>query len=163
MPKCFCKNEYRKFIAGFFKALVKPLECKKGISFIEIVVTALLVALIVVAMGGALTQSSVFSKRIDMIYTASSLAQRHMDTLKRFGYNELPRAAERNVRINASGVIDIDGLYRRTTRVNTSFRGNPYLTRVEVRVQRAKIGLDGAILNTLDDPIIITSLFSNTG
>lgn len=140
----------------------------KGITFVEVVVSIALVLIVVVALIATVTQSSVFSRRIDLVYTASYLAQRRVDMLKRLDFDQLPAAGETDIRIGADGNIDPAGEYVRTTEITPVYASNPYLTKVKVSVNRVKMSLDGSIvypdtgqITFHGNPIIMETLFSD--
>lgn len=140
----------------------------KGITLVEVLVSISLVAVVVVALAAAVTQSSVFSKSIDIVYTASYLAQRRVDTLKRLDFDQISLAEETGIRVDETGEISSNGKYIRSTEVTTSVGGNPYLTKVKVTVRRVKVNIDGTIINPstgkmafLGQPIIMETLFAD--
>jgi type II secretory pathway pseudopilin PulG len=137
-------------------------DCK-GITLAEVIISVVLVALIVGSLIAAVSQSSVFSRRIDMVYTASSLAQRRIDLLKRLNFDQLSSAVETDVRVDARGNYDSGGNYIRTTEVTTDHDGNPYLTKVKVSVKKVKIIMYGGIesTETLGQPVIMEMLFTD--
>ena len=139
------------------------LKNSKGITLVEVVVSVILVALILAFLIATVAQSSVFSRRIDMIYTASYLAQRRIDMLKRLDFDQIPAAGETDVRVDADGNIDPNGSYFRTTEVDTEHDSNSYLSKVKVTVKKLKVCMDGSIADseTLGQPIIMETLFSD--
>ena len=139
----------------------------KGITLVEVLVSIALIALVIVAMGAALTQSSVFSKNIDTIYTASYLAQRRIDMLKRLDFDQLPGGAEDSIRIDADGNASASGHYLRTTEITPDFDGNSHLIQIKVIVKRVKVNIDGSIVDSggkmtfLGRPVIMETLFAD--
>ena len=121
---------------------------------------------IVLSLVATDTQSSIFAKRIDLVYTATQIAQRRMDLLKRLGFDQVPAAVETDVRVGADGNISSTGNYVRTTEVTTSFGGNSSLTKVKVTVKKVKIYMDGSIMDSgemtfLGQPVVMETLFSD--
>jgi len=144
--------------------MIECIKNDKGMTFVEVVVAAGLILLVVTAVVASTLQSSIFSKQIDMVYVASNLSQRKIDMLKRFDFSLLPSAGETNIVVDVHGNISSDGLYRRTTEVFENHAGNSYLTRVKITVGRVRVNADG----TIDDPptyvanpIIFETLFSD--
>ncbi|MFH1394947.1 MAG: hypothetical protein ABIH09_02185 [Candidatus Omnitrophota bacterium] len=141
---------------------------KKGITLIEVVIAATLVFIAVISIGALVTQSSVFSRRIDTIYTASYLAQRRIDLLKRLDFSQISSAVESEVRISNDGNIDPNGDYTRTTEITTDFEGDSHLIQVKVTVKRLQINMDGSYLDPdtgeavfAGQPVVMETLFSD--
>ncbi len=144
------------------------LRNKKGMTLVEAVVSVALIAVVVVSLVAVLTQSSVFSRTVDTAFTASYLAQRRIDVLNRFGFDQLPLAEETDIRIDSDGNIAAEGNYLRTTEVDTDFDDNIYLTKVKVSVKRVKINIDGTIkdpetgeMTFVGQPIVMETLFAD--
>ena len=125
------------------------LKNSKGMTIVEIIISVILIAIVVVALFAALTQSAVFSKRIDLIYTASYIAQSRIDALKKLDFDQVDLSEETDVRVDEMGNIDANGKYMRSTEITTDFDGNSYLKKVKISVRRMKVNIDG----TVDDPI----------
>ncbi len=134
-----------------------------GMTFVEVIVAAALVTVIILSLVATVLQSSVFAKRIDQNYTATYIAQRRIDLLKRLGFDQVSAAGETDVRVDASGNMSSDGLYARTTEVDTNFGGNDSLAKVKVTVKKVKINIDGIIEEGvyLGQPVIMETLFSD--
>ncbi len=144
------------------------MKDRRGITLVEVLVSIALVAVVVVALTAAVTQSSVFSKSIDITYTAAYLAQRRVDMLKRLDFGQLPLAEEVDIRIDVTGEINPSGKYIRTTEITTNINSNPYLTKVKVIVKMVKVNIDGTIIDPgsgkmtfLAQPIIMETLFAD--
>jgi type II secretory pathway pseudopilin PulG len=139
----------------------------RGMTLVEVVVAMAVVIAVVVAMTAVTSQSSVFSRSVDAVYTASYLAQRRTDMLQRLEFDQLEEAEEDSVRIGADGNMDANGEYLRTTEVDTSHDGNPYLTKVKISVRRARIFPDGGITDSsgqtsfIGNPVVIETLFAD--
>lgn len=141
---------------------------QRGMTLVEVITAAALVLIAAVSMGVVATQSAVFSRRIDTIYTASYLAQRRIDVLKRLSFSDISTAVETDVRVGIDGNIDANGKYLRSTEITPNFSGSANLIKVKVTVKRMKINMDGSILDPetgemtlLGDPIIMETLFSD--
>jgi len=137
----------------------------RGMTLMEVVVAVGLVIAVIAGMTAVMSQSSVFSRSIDIAYTASYLAQRRIDMLKRLEFDQVEYAGETSVRVGADGYVDANGAYLRTTEVDTSYSGNSYLTKVKVSVRRLRIFPDGSITDSagqtsfLGNPVIMETLF----
>jgi Tfp pilus assembly protein PilE len=160
------KKVYSISSAGIIDEMKKILLGKRGVTFVEVIIAAALVVVIVLSLAATNIQSSVFSKRIDFVYTATQIGQRRMDLLKRLGFDQVPSAVETDVRVDADGNMFASGNYVRTTEVDTNFGGNPSLAKVKVIVKRVKIYMDGSISDSgettfIGQPIVMETLFSN--
>ncbi|MBD3296269.1 MAG: hypothetical protein GF392_02760 [Candidatus Omnitrophica bacterium] len=144
-----------------------PYLSRKGMTLVEVVVSVALIALVVLSLVLTVTQSAVYSRRVDVLYTASYLAQRRIDMLNRLDFALLPEAAESSVRIGADGNIDPDGDYLRTTEIQENHDGNPFITRVKVSVFRVQVGLSGekrdevGNITTVSSPVVMETLLTN--
>jgi len=141
---------------------------QKGMTLVEVIMAAALVLIAAVSMGVVATQSAVFSRRIDMIYTASYLAQRRIDVLKRLSFSDISAAEEIDLRVGLDGNIDANGNYLRSTEIIPNFDADASLLKVKVTVKRMKINMDGSILDPetgemtfLGAPIVMETLFSD--
>jgi hypothetical protein len=129
---------------------------KKGMTLIEVVVSAVVLALIVVSVIAMMMQSSVFSRRIDDVYISNNLAKKRLDDLKRYLVSDLADiAVEMDVRIDENGDIDANGDYIRDTDVVENYDSNPFLVQVTVSVDKY---VDGAEYGS---PAIIETLFAD--
>ncbi|MGB2598905.1 MAG: type II secretion system protein [Candidatus Omnitrophota bacterium] len=110
---------------------------KKGMTLVEVVVSAAILGIVVVSVVATIAQSSVFSRRIDQVYTSNNLAKKRMDDLKRYLVGDLAgRASETDVRIDSNGDLDAAGTYIRTTEITEDYDDNPYLIKVKVSVDK---------------------------
>ncbi len=148
--------------------MLRQIKDKTGMTLIEVIVAVALVALVVVSLFASVTQTSVFSKRIDRVYTASNLAQRRMDMLKRFDFDLIPFTEETDARIDTDGNLSSTGTYVRTTEITENYNGNPFLIKVKVSVKKAKVNMDGSIygetgqITFVGQPVVMETLFSDT-
>ena len=132
------------------------MKSKKGMTLVEVVVSAAILGIVVISVVATIAQSSVFSRRIDHVYTSNNLAKKRMDDLKRYLVGDLAdRAAETDVRIDSNGDLDANGDYIRTTEITENYDSNPYLIKVKVSVDRF---LDGAAYGS---PAVIETLFAD--
>ncbi|MGD2278615.1 MAG: prepilin-type N-terminal cleavage/methylation domain-containing protein [Candidatus Omnitrophota bacterium] len=146
----------------------KYFHDKKGLTLVEVLVSVILIAVIIVAMVAAVTQGTVYSKRIEHVYTATYIANRRVDLLKRLGFAQVSSAEETDVRVDADGNMSETGNYVRTTGIDTGYGGNPSLTKVKVTVNRVKVYMDGTIndpvtgeITFMGQPIVMETLFSD--
>ncbi|MFH1847419.1 MAG: hypothetical protein ABH869_07695 [Candidatus Omnitrophota bacterium] len=147
---------------------MKIIFNNKGISFIEVMVSAVLVALGTTALISAVMQSSVFSKNVDTAYTSSYIAERRLEVLRSIDFDLLSETAETEARVAADGTIDSAGEYFRTTGIETGYDSNVHLVRAKITVKRVKTGMDGSLLKGAGgqlelaaQPVIMETLFSD--
>lgn len=134
----------------------KKLLNKKGVTLVEVMVAVALVTVIVSTVAVTVAQSAVNANRLDMIYTASNLAKKHMDDLKSMSFRDLSdEAPETNVRIDSRGEADAGGDYIRSTEIDDEWGGNAYLTQVKVSVDRV---VDS---KASGHPVVMETLFSD--
>ena len=132
------------------------IRTKKGMTLVEVVVSAAILGIVVVSVIATIAQSSVFSRRIDHVYTCSNLAKKRMDDLKRYLVGDLAdRASETDVRIDENGDIDVSGNYIRTTEITSDYDANPYLYKIKVSVDRVVEG------EKYGSPAVIETLFAD--
>jgi len=143
------------------------LSSQKGMTLVEVVTAIALAGIVVISLISTVTQSSVFSKTIDITYKASYLAQRRIDMLKRLNFDQLEDAEENQVRINASGVIDSAGEFTRTTEIEMDYDSNQYLCKVKVTIYKVKVTQDGKTTNVsgetvfVGNPIVMETIFAD--
>ena len=131
-----------------------PMNGQKGISLVEVIVAMALVAIVSLAILAAVSQSAVFGGIADKIYTASILAQKRIDLLKKFAFSDIPNTApETDTAID----MDDDGTadYMRTTTVTEDYDGYAGLIKVKVSVSRIEDGVKKGA------PVVIETLMSN--
>lgn len=149
----------------------RAAACRKGFTLVEIMTSFALVVIVIMSLTASIAQSMVFSRRLDVMYVSSYLAQRRIDLLKRFAFDALdPAGLENNVRLNADGNIDSNGEYIRTTEVTENYLGNPHLTKIRITVYRIQINIDGTVvdpvtgrMNFLPNPVVMETLFTDAG
>jgi len=140
------------------------LNNSRGMTLIEVVISIILIAMVVVALFAALTQSAIFSKRIDLIYASSYIAQSRIDALKKLDFDQIDLSAETDVRVDEMGDTDASGEYMRSTEITPDFDGNVYLKKVKVSVKKMKVNMDGTIDDPMTfegQPIIMETLLAN--
>ena len=143
------------------------LSSQKGMTLVEVVTAIALAGIVVISLLSTVTQSSVFSKTIDLTYKASYLAQRRIDMLKRLNFDQLEDAEENQVRINSSGMIDSSGEFTRTTETEMDYDSNQYLCKVKVTIYKVKITQDGKTTNAggetvfVGNPIVMETIFAD--
>jgi len=132
-------------------------------TLIEVVVAAALVLMCVVSIGALVVQSSVFSKRVDTIHTASYLAQRRIELLKRLDFSDISSAGEFQVRVGVDGNINANGGYFRTTEVSPNYGGDSHLTKVKVTVRRLQIDIEGGTgaMVSFGQPVVMETLLTD--
>jgi type II secretory pathway pseudopilin PulG len=134
----------------------KSLLNHKGITLVEVVMSAAILAIVVITVVITVAQSSVFSRELDKVYAATNLAKMRVDDLKRLNFSDLAtEAAETDVRIDSTGAADSGGNYIRTTEVDEDYDGNSYLVKVKVSVDRMDDG------SPFGSPVVIETLFAD--
>jgi type II secretory pathway pseudopilin PulG len=126
-------------------------------TLVEVIVSAAIVGILVVSALATIAQNSVFSRRIDHVYTCSNLAKKRMDSLKRYLVTDLDKETETDVRIDLHGDLDENGDYIRTTEVTENYDGNPFLAKVKVSVDKFQDG------EAYGSPAVIETLLADIG
>jgi Flp pilus assembly pilin Flp len=136
---------------------------QKGVSMVEVVLAVAIVSFISLAMVAAISQSSVFSRTIDTTYTSSYIANRRIELIKRFSFDQLVFTEEEDVKVGVDGNVDPDGEFMRTTEISTSHGGNTNLTKVKVIVRRLRLLASGKRVDGsyVGSPVIMETLLSN--
>ena len=128
----------------------------KGVTLVEVMVSILIISTVVAAVLTVVTKTIINAAQVDMVYTASNLAKKKVDDLKRMSFRDLKNFAEEtNVRINAKGDTDTQGDYFRSIEVTENQYSNPYLTKVKVSVDRVVNG------SPKGNPVVIETLFAD--
>ncbi|MBF0217517.1 MAG: type II secretion system protein [Candidatus Omnitrophica bacterium] len=129
---------------------------KRGFSLVEVLTTLALIALVIVPVLASVAQSSVFSKRLDMTYYASYLAQRRIELLKSIDFTLLyPDCNEQNIGIDING----DGIseYKRTTEITQNYAGSGKLLKIKVTVTKVLANLNGSYTG-MGTPIVMETI-----
>lgn len=127
---------------------------KKGISLVEVVVAVALVVIATLAILAAVTQSISFTETADKIYTSSILAQKRIDLLKNFVFNDIPTSApetDTHIDVDADSTTD----YMRTTTITENFDGYSNLIHIKVSVDRV---IDG---EKSGHPVVMETVFAD--
>ncbi|MFH1594143.1 MAG: type II secretion system protein [Candidatus Omnitrophota bacterium] len=107
---------------------------KEGITLTETLISVVIISLVLISVLLIFAQTVDLSKRINYDYTASNLAKSRIERARAIlgtsGFDALPDLSEADTVIDAEGVADATGEYRRTTTVNTTYGGDPLLTEV---------------------------------
>lgn len=114
--------------------------CKKGMTLVEVLVAMGLIGVVSFSALVFVNQSVVFSRRVNLKYASINIAQQQIDTVRTQSFDLIPLAQETSVRVDDRGNVDPEGAYLRSTEVTTEYQGNPYLTKVGVKVLRAAVG-----------------------
>lgn len=126
----------------------------KGITLVEVIVAIVLVATVSVGILAAVSHSVLFTEKADTIYTASILAQKRIDYLKKFHFSDIPNVApETDTTID----VDDDGTndFVRTTTVTEDYDGYSVLIKVKVSVDRLEDGVKSG------HPVVMETLISS--
>lgn len=112
---------------------------EKGITMVEVIVAIALVATISIGILAAVSHSVLFTEKADTVYTASILAQKRIDLLKKFTFSDLASVAPETdtvIDVDSDGVDD----FMRTTTVTEDYDGYTSLIKVKVSVDRIEDG-----------------------
>lgn len=134
--------------------MIRSFNNSKGLTLTEVLVAIVIVAMISVAVLAAITQSAVLTEHADDIYTASLLAQRRIDVLKKFPFSDLANiAAETDVAIDE----DDDGKtdFVRSTTITENYGGFSDLLMIKVSVDRL---VDG---EAIGKPLVMEMVFAD--
>ena len=106
-----------------------------GYTFVEVLVA---LAILGISIGGAyrLLISAMRTRTLMQDqYIATVLANNRVESAKNAPFESLITFRELNSAVDEMGLLDAGGDYTRSTTVQTSWSGNPRVTRVEVMVQ----------------------------
>ena len=138
------------------------LKNNRGVTLVEVMVSIILVGIITTALCAIVAQSTVFSRRIDSVYTASLLAQRRLEFIGKLEFDDIASATETDIRIDDDGNMSISGDYSRTTEVTEDYNGNAILTKVKVTVKRADVSMSGGVSNPSSGrTVVMETLFAD--
>lgn len=107
---------------------------KKGATLVELMAAVSLFAIVLASFLTVCTQGIKTGGFADNAYLAYNLAKNRIETLKSISFNDLSLAGETNTFLDKNGVPDLDGNYKRSTSVATSYQADPNLTQVTVSV-----------------------------
>ncbi len=105
-----------------------------GMTLVETMVAILVFGILLGGMMNITAASITAGKRAEYNYNAYNLAKNHIETLKSLPFSNLTSAAETDTYLDASGTPDINGNYKRTTTVSSSYSGDANLVQVQVQV-----------------------------
>jgi type II secretory pathway pseudopilin PulG len=118
--------------------LLRLLKIKNGMTLVEVMVSVFLIILLTGAVLALLVQNMRTGKGIDYNYIALNVAKSRIERIRELrrdqGFRYLYRASETKTRVDRNGTPDPEGDFTRTTKITTSFGGNPDLTQVQVTV-----------------------------
>ncbi|MBF0253465.1 MAG: hypothetical protein HQL29_06600 [Candidatus Omnitrophica bacterium] len=147
---------------------MNKLKDNKGLSLVEVVVSIGLAMVVIISIVAGVTQGAVFSKRIDMVYTATSIAQNRIDLLKKFDFEDVSAGYESLIKVDEIGSNDTNGKYLRSTEIVDDYLGNTHLKKVKVIVNVVQYKADGTFTDSengqkvyLTNPIIVETIFSD--
>lgn len=132
--------------------MLRGLAGTKGMTLVEVVVATALIMIVTLAVIAAVVQSVTFTETADKIYTASILAQKRIELLKNFVFNDL---AENALETDTAIDVDADGTtdYMRTTAITENFDEYSNLLHIKVSVDRV---IDG---EKSGHPVVMETLF----
>ena len=123
-----------------------PFKRPAGVTLVEILFSAGILTLVLVGTLAIFAHTVEISKKIDYEYTATTLAKGRLERARTVidtnGFVSLTDASfgETDTVLDADGVPDDGGNFRRSTTVTTSFGGDALLTRVEATVTYRYMG-----------------------
>lgn len=122
----------------------------------EILVSTLVLSIVLAVVLVVVSRTVVNTTRIDMVYTASNIAKKRIDILKRMPFRDLKNYAEEvDVVVDAQGDRDAQGEYVRNTVITENHLSNSYLTKVKVSVDRIESAAASG------NPVVIVTLFAD--
>jgi len=138
----------------------KRYDPTSGITLVEVIISMAIVTLVTVAVLAAIAHSVTFTERADNVYTASILAQRRIDVLKKFDFSEIPLIAPET---DVSVKVDLDPStpasydeYFRTTEITEDYDGDSDLMKIKVSVHTTVDGVKSG------NPVIMETLLYDT-
>ena len=117
-----------------------PFRRPAGVTLVEILFSAGILSLVLIGTLTIFAHTVDISRRIDYEYTATSIARGRLERLRAAidtsGFPSLTDAnfGETDTELDADGVPDTDGDFRRTTTVTTGYGGDALLTEAEITV-----------------------------
>ena len=111
---------------------------KDGVTLVETLFSAAILVLVVACVLVIFVKTIDISRRIDKEYIATNLAKSRLERARSVkttgGFNSLADLNETDIILDADGVPDLNGEYKRSTTVTTNHRGSANLTRIDVSV-----------------------------
>ena len=130
---------------------------KKGLTLVEVLFAALILAIAVTGVLILFTQTIGIAKRVDYNYKASSLAKARMErarsVIETSGFDSLSDLAETETIIDADGISDPEGDFKRTTLV-TEIDDNRTEFEVTVIYKYRETWME-------NNPVMFTTLFTD--
>ena len=114
--------------------LSKVINNFKGSTLAETMVAIVLFGIVLVGILDVCAQNMLMGKRSDLAFNAYSLAKNHLETLKSLSFSSLSSAVETDTIVDATGVSDSDGTFKRNTTVTTNYTSDANLVQVSVTV-----------------------------
>lgn len=125
----------------------------RGVTLLELLGSVLVFMIVSTSVLSVYLNSMKLSKEASYVYTAHTLAKKHLELLRAADFQSLGNAQETDTRIDAEGVPDdAAGEYYRTTAVVTPYNGKTDLAQVTVSV---KYTVKGAVNPT---PLSLTTV-----
>ncbi len=135
---------------------------EKGLTLIEVLTAIGVIGILVFVSINVITQSMVTSKRMDMEYSASNIAQQRMDEVKNLNFDDISSVREDRTRVDHFGNVDPEGLFLRTTEVVEDYDDNEFLKKVKVSVKRSLYAMTGSVGTPEEgETLIIEGLFAD--
>jgi type II secretory pathway pseudopilin PulG len=111
---------------------------KNGVTFVETLFSAVILALVVACVLVIFVKTIDVSKRIDKEYIATNLAKNRLERSRSVkvtsGFSALTDLNETDTVLDADGVPDANGEYKRSTTVTANYNGSANLVKIEAAV-----------------------------
>ncbi|MDD5440466.1 MAG: type II secretion system protein [Candidatus Omnitrophica bacterium] len=134
---------------------MKRFGVPRGMTLLEIMVSMIILAIVLVSIVTLMVVASGLSARINCEYTAANIAKSRVEDarglIKTSGFTALTDAkfGETDTKLDQNGIPDENGLFRRSTTVTTNYSSNPRLTRVSVNTFYYVRGIKSKHLTTM--------------
>jgi len=118
--------------------LNKMLKGKAGITLAETLISAGVIAIVLVGILTVFIQTVGISKRIDFDYVATNIAKSRIERARNIistsGFDFLSDLTETDTIVDYEGAPETTGVFKRSTSINTNYGGESRLTQITVTV-----------------------------
>jgi len=126
---------------------------QKGITLVEVLVSLVIAALVIMAVITSTGQIATISYDTDRVYACANIAKMRIEVLQKFSFADiLASADETNIKVNKDGNSDSSGEYYRSTTITPNYNSNIYLLKISVSVDRITNGTASG------NPVVIETL-----
>ncbi len=106
-----------------------------GFTLVEVVVALAILGIAMLGAYSVVTMSTQTRENAHNHYVATVIANNRIERAKNLTFDGISALAEDRIAVNELGAPDAEGAYRRTTRIDTSWDGDPMVTRIAVEVE----------------------------